>query len=121
MLRDKFYDHNKDGELDVWETMERDAQIEFDEKMRQNAKEETKFGTYNANLPNCYDSKENKPHSIPNLENQSCLLLLAANIVIIGGVIFAITADINDWVSIIILFVSLGLGIFLLKIGGWYK
>ncbi len=33
-LGDKHFDKNKDGQLDFWETLHRDAQIDFDERIR---------------------------------------------------------------------------------------
>lgn len=118
-VEDKYYDHNNDGQLDLWETMERDAQIIFDEEMRKKSKEQSTYTSNNKYISNFKDNTENTPQVHQNTENQSFLMLLLALIVLVGGLILVFFVSGGLLVKILILSISISLGIFLLKSGNF--
>ena len=97
--------------------MQRDAQIEFDEQLRN---KNTEYKPKKASLLSC-DLEEQKQQTKNETKQQGLLLLLFAIIVLIGGLVLTFTFDGGDLSRLTTLFGSIGLGIFLLKAGGWYK
>lgn len=120
---DKFFDHNKDGKLDFWETMERDAQIIFDENMRKQSEGKSKYSPSDTHIPNAYtsnlkDDTEKTPKVPQKIEDQSCLKLFLALVLIIVGWILFFAVD-STILRVIVLFGSAGFGIALLKSGNF--
>lgn len=94
---DKMFDGNNDGKLDTFETAFRDAHLEEIEQNVSNQNSHAKNSGYISN--HTYD----KPN-FANKEPQSLTLLFFSIIVLIGGIIFAFTVDINNFFQLIVLF-----------------
>lgn len=121
---DRYYDHNNDGQLDFWETIERDAQIIFDEETRKKSEKQSTYTSNNKYISNAYTpnfkyNTENTPQVHQNTENQSFLMLLLAIIVLVGGLILVFFVKGGLLLRILILSISISLGIFLLKSGSF--
>lgn len=125
MLGDSFFDSNKDGKLTGFETIMRDAHhLEMMNKVNQEAKSKNNVPLYHHNdtfYKNTPINEEDKMQ--PEQQVDSGTTILACGLVVFFVIIaFAIALNIeNDFIRIIAMFGSAGLGILVLKAFGLLK
>ena len=125
MPGDSFFDGNKDGKLTGFETIMRDAHhLEMMNKANQEAKSKNNAPLYHHNdtvYKNTPTNQENKKQ--PEQQADSGTTILACGLVIFFVIIaFAIALNTeNDFIRIIAMFGSAGLGVIVLKAFGLLK
>lgn len=121
-LEDKIFDSNKDGELDTFETMFRDAALnESNQKAKEYAKRQEEKRYYNNEEDEPQYNTSRKDTSVTNASGGSELLaILFSLIVLIGGIVLAITVEASLIVSALILFSAVGIALSILKAVGLY-
>ena len=118
---DKFFDFDNDGELNFLETMARDSQIEFDEKLRKKTDDKLKQKPSKSYLYD-YDNKiHNRNQTNNETEGQSRALLYLTIIILIAVMAFVFFSDIHKLIKLLTIIVTIFISILLLYKGNWIK
>ncbi len=118
---DNMFDGNKDGKLDTFETIFRDAHIE---ETNRYAEEENKQKNSSYHIPTITDNEtkltERNNNAYTTSENIEWLFIILSVVVLIGGIILAFNTE-AMFIRAVILFGAVAIALKLLKFVGLYK